>query len=525
MSLGNLFYYRPGTESRSHVIECDVCVYGGNAAGIMAAIQIHRAGYRAVVVEFGSYIGGLTTGGLGATDIGNKQAIGGLAREFYRELGKYYGEEESWTFEPHAAAETLSRLAEEAGVPVYFRQALRAVRKKDTEIREIEMEDGTIYRARRFIDASYEGDLMAMAGVSYTVGREGNQAYGETFNGIHYGHPNHNFLRFVDPYKIAGDPGSGLCEGITEDDSGLQGEGDRRLQAFNFRLCLTDREDICTPFPCPPNYDPERYVLLSRYLKTGVWDALYLSKPLPNGKTDTNNFGAFSTDHIGQNHDWPEACYSRREEIFQDHVSYQMGLLYFLAHDSSVPAWIREELKGWGLAKDEFQSTGGWPHTLYVREARRMVSDYVMTEHHAVGRVVVEDAIGLAAYQMDSHHCRRVVRGGRVCNEGNVEIGGFGPYPISYRSICPREVECTNLLVPWCLSASHIAFGSIRMEPVGMVLGQSAAIAALLSIEGERPVQSIEMASFQERLRKAGQVIDAPEKLWIRGINAYRQRR
>jgi hypothetical protein len=476
----------------------------------MAAVQLKKLGHSVVVAEFGLHLGGLSSGGLGATDIGNKQAIGGLARQFYRDLGAHYGQEESWLFEPSVAEEIFNRYVREHGIPVYFEQHLASVKKDGNRIVEIAMEDGTVYRARIFIDASYEGDLMGRAGVSFHVGRESNATYGETYNGVHFGHPNHQFNRFVDPYKIAGQPGSGLCWGISSDDPGQQGEGDHRIQAYNFRVCLTNRDDNKQPFPCPSDYDPERYVLLARYLATGVWDALALTICMPNGKTDTNNCGGFSSDNIGRNYDWPTGDCATRERLFQDHVTYNLGMLYFLANDPSVPKFVREDTAQWGLPKDEFVKTGGWPHQLYIREARRMVSDYVLTEHNVVCREKVKDGIALAAYGMDSHCCQRVVRGGRVCNEGNVEIHGFRPYPIPYRAIRPREKECANLLVPWCISASHIAFGSFRMEPVGMVVGQSAAFAAALALKDSCPVQRISVDELQKQLRGAGQFIEDP---------------
>jgi len=517
-----LSYYKPLPKSDTpNHYEADVCVFTANASGIIAALKLRRAGYKVALIEPGTEIGGLTASGLGATDFGRKEAFGGMARQFYRDVGAHYGREESWTFEPHVAEAVFQRYLDEADISVHFRQHLAEVRKERNEIRELIMENGDRFRARYFIDASYEGDLLAKAGVSYTVGRESNEVYGETFNGMQFGHPNHNFRRFVDPYKIEGDPTSGLCHGISEDNSGREGDGDHRIQAYNFRLCLTDRDDIRLPFPCPPDYDPERYEILRRYIRAGVWDALWLNKEMPNRKSDTNNFGAFSTDHIGANHAWPEASYAEREAIFQDHVNYQMGLLYFLANDPGIPAFVREEVNRWGLAGDEFRKTGGWPHALYIREGRRMVTDYVMTEHHAFGRFVAEDAIGLAAYQMDSHNCRRIVLGGRVYNEGNVELGGFNPFGISYRSICPRERECANLVVSWCVAASHIAFGSIRMEPVGMVLGESAAEAVIMAMENQSPVQRINVQELRQRLAKAGQVVDPPFLPAYRGIRPF----
>lgn len=519
-----LSYYKPLPKSETpNRYEADVCVYTANASGIIAAVKLRRAGYTVALVEPGTEIGGLTAGGLGATDVGRKEAFGGMSRQFYRDLGAYYGNEENWTFEPHVAEAVLQRYLDEAGITVHFRQHLAEALKEGNEIRELVMENGDRFRAKYFIDASYEGDLLAKAGVSYIVGRESNDVYGETFNGMHFGHPNHNFRRFVDPYKIEGDPSSGLCYGISEDSSGRHGDGDHRVQAYNFRLCLTDRDDIKIPFPCPPDYDPERYEVLRRYIRAGVWDALWLNKEMPNRKSDTNNFGGFSTDHIGANYAWPEASYAEREAIFQDHVNYQMGLLYFLANDPDLPAFVREDVGRWGLAGDEFRKTGGWPHALYVREGRRMVNDHVITEHHAFGRFVADDSIALAAYQMDSHNCRRIVLGGRVYNEGNVELGGFNPFGISYRSICPREKECANLIVSWSIAASHIAFGSIRMEPVGMALGESAAEAIILALETQAPVQQVSVKELRQRLAKAGQIIHPPHLPVHAGVRPFAQ--
>jgi len=476
----------------------------------MAAIHASRRGRSVILAAFGSHVGGLTSGGLGATDIGNKDAIGGISREFYQRLGKHYGKDESWTFEPRVAERLFLEMLAEAGVDVRYEQHLIAVRKEGSRIIEISMESGERYSAEMFVDATYEGDLLAMAGVSFHVGREDNSRYDEIFNGCHLGHPNHNFKRFVDPYQVPRDPSSGLLHGISAEAPAPQGTGDHRIQAYNFRICLTNREDNRQPLPCPNGYDPAHYTLLARYLATGVWDVLGLSIAMPNDKTDTNNYGAFATDHIGANYEWPEGSYARREEIFQDHVTYMQGLLWFLSHDESVPAAIREELSEWGLPKDEFPETGGWSRELYIREARRMVSDYVMTEHDCVGSRQAEDPAGLAAYTMDSHNCARVVLGGRAFNEGNVEMGGFTPYPISYRSLVPKESECSNLLVPWALSASHIAFGSIRMEPVFMVLGQSVAEAAHLAIRSKTSVQKVDYETLKKELLAAGQVLKWP---------------
>jgi hypothetical protein len=509
-----LRYYYPLPAPKEVLdIETDLCVYGATPAGIAAAIQARRMGKTVVLLSFDTHLGGMTSGGLGATDIGNKAAVGGIAREFYRRLGTHYGKEESWTFEPSVAEETLRALCRENGVRWLYEQRLTGVRKDGNRIAALTTEGGHTFRARYFIDATYEGDLLARAGVSYTVGREANSKYNETLNGVHFGHPGHNFRVPVDPFVTPGDPKSGLLAGISADPPGEQGDGDRRVQAYNFRLCMTKAPDRL-PFPKPAGYDPARYELLARYIaaRGGQMDALNLTKMMPNGKTDTNNYGGFSSDNIGRNYDWPDADYPTRERLFQDHVTYQQGMMWFLCHDERVPENVRATAKEWGLPRDEFTATSGWPHQLYVREARRMVSDMVMTEHHCRHKETVPDGIGLAAYQMDSHNCQRVARQESgvwtARNEGNVEVPPAAPYAISYRAIVPRERECANLLVPVCLSASHIAYGSIRMEPVFFVLGQSAATAACLALDmGGGPVQQVNVAALQKRLRADHQVL------------------
>ncbi len=505
------YYVGGGTVENRQAVEIDVCIYGGCAAGVIAAVELAERGHRVAIVEFGRHLGGLTSGGLGATDIGNKGAIGGLARRFYQLLGKEYGKEESWTFEPHVAERLFEGLVSSGGIDVYFERQLSAVRKEGNRIAEIICEGGEKFRAKIFIDSSYEGDLLAKAGVSYHVGREANATYGETLNGVHFGHPNHNFSVPVDPYVEEGKPESGLLIGVSSAKLAPQGSGDSLVQAYNFRSCLTNVPDNRRAFPKPSGYNPARYTLLARYLREGVWDVLKLSTPMPNGKTDTNNFGGFGTDNIGANHAYPEAGYAKREEIFQDHVTYQLGLFWFLANDPRVPAAIREEMNEWGLPKDEFVETGGWPHQLYVREARRMISDFVMTEHQCVGSRPVEDPIAVAAYTMDSHNCQRLAVDGQVKNEGNVESWGFAPYGISYRAIVPRERECANLIVPVCLSASHIAYGSIRMEPVFMVLGQTAALAAHIALENNSPVQRVDYPALRSLLLDRGQILEWTE--------------
>ncbi|MBL7647165.1 MAG: FAD-dependent oxidoreductase [Candidatus Hydrogenedentes bacterium] len=489
----------------------DIVIYGGTSGGVAAAVQASRMGKTAIIIEPGQHLGGLSSGGLGATDIGNKAAIGGISREFYKRLGKHYGNEENWTFEPHVAEATFEAMIAEAKVPVVRGERLdlkNGVKKRKGAIKSIRMESGKTYRGKVFIDATYEGDLMAKAGVPYHVGRESNATYGETLNGVQTKQAiYHQFEVPIDPYIVPGDPSSGLLPHIQAEGPGEEGSGDHRVQAYCFRMCLTNNPENRMPFPKPANYRGDDYELLLRYLNAGHWTVMKLSKDMPNAKTDTNNKGAFATDFIGGNYDYPDGDYATRDRIIQAHKDYQQGLMWFLANDPRVPKAVHDEMQQWGLPKDEFTDNGGWPHQLYIREARRMISDYVMTEHNCTGVRTVDDAVSLAAYTMDSHHMQRYVKDGRVVNEGDVEVGGFEPYPISYRSIVPRKKDCANLLVPVCLAASHIAYGSIRMEPVFMILGQSATTAAAMAIDDGVALQEVDVHRLQERMRADGQVL------------------
>jgi len=514
---------------------CDVVVYGGTAGGVVAALTVARAGHSVLLIEPSRHLGGMTSGGLGATDIGNKRVIGGLAREFYRRLGRHYSqptawtrqkresyksgrqqanENEMWTFEPGVAEATLRTMCAEAGVRVLYGERLdleKPLLRDGQRLQALWLESGRQVAGRIFIDAGYEGDLLARAGVSHHVGREANSVHGETLNGVQIANATkHQFKVAIDPYVEPGNPASGLLPGIHGGTPGQDGEGDSRVQAYNFRMCLTDDPANQIPFPKPEGYDAGRYELLLRYIQAGVWDAFCSNIPMPNRKSDCNNCGAFSTDFIGGNSDYPRANHRRREEIVREHARYQQGLMYFLANDPRVPETIRREIGTWGLCRDEFTDNGGWPHQLYIREARRMVTDHVMTQRHCQGEERVTDSVGMAAYTMDSHNVQRYARDGRVFNEGDVQVGGFPPYPISYRSLVPRESECTNLLVPVCLAASHIAYGSIRMEPVFMVLGESVGEAAHLALTNEIPVQQVAYPALRERLLKAGQVLELP---------------
>ena len=493
----------------TRTLEYDICVYGGTSSGVIAAYSAAMQGKTVVVVEPGHRAGGLSSGGLGQTDIGNKQAVEGLSLDFYRRVGQHYGELEKWIFEPKVALDIFNGYIERGGVDMLYGHRILSADKHGTRIESIRLQDTgkplgrTVVRAKQYIDSSYEGDLMARAGVSYVVGREGNDLYGETWNGVHM-RPTHQFPDGVDPYVIKGDSTSGLLWGISDGTLAPEGSGDDKVQAYNFRICLTDEAGNSLPIERPADYDPARYELLLRLIEARGSDDLnsYISMShMPNRKTDINNNGGFSTDMIGMNHHYPEASYRQREKIFDEHLSYTLGLLYFLGHDERVPETMRREMLRWGLPKDEYTDNGHWTPQLYIRESRRMVGEYVATQADCENRTTVEDGVGMAAYTMDSHNCQRIVihKDGRamVKNEGDVQIGIGSPYPVSYRSITPKREECTNLLVPVCLSASHIAYGSIRMEPVFMVLGQSAAKAACLAIDNNTEVQKIDVAQIQ----------------------------
>ncbi|UCG27034.1 MAG: FAD-dependent oxidoreductase [Bacteroidales bacterium] len=494
----------------------DVIVYGGTSGGVIAAVSASRLGNSVLLISPGYHLGGLTSNGLGATDIGNKAAIGGMAREFYARIFKYYNNGDSgtqWRFEPHVAETVFLETIREAEVPVVYGERLKldnGVVKSGAVIEEIEMESGIRYKAKVFIDATYEGDLMAVAGISYTCGREGNDKYKETLNGVQTSNAvHHQFIEKIDPYIVPGDSSSGLLHGIQEEGPGPEGSSDHRIQAYCFRLCTTDSAENRRPWPKPEEYDESKYQLLIRNFEAGDHRIPWSKILMPNRKTDCNNNFAVSTDYIGMNYSYPDGNYTQREEIFKMHESYQKGLMWTLANHPRVPEHIREHFSTWGLASDEFADNDNWPRELYIREARRMIGEYVMTQHNCQGRQVATDAAGLAAYTMDSHHVQRYVDSlGFVRNEGDVQVGGFDPYPVSYRSIVPKQEECTNLFVPFCLSASHIAFGSIRMEPVFMVLSETASIAASMAIERKTDVQAINYNELRGKLIEAGQILE-----------------
>lgn len=494
--------------------EYDLCVYGGTASGIVAADAAAKMGLNVVVVEPTCRIGGMTTGGLGRTDIGNKQVVQGLALKFYRECGKRYGNLENWVFEPRVAKEVMDEFARSPRIKVITNRHFVNAKTKNGKIISLTAAgegDTLTFKAKWFIDASYEGDLMAGAGVSYRTGREANSEYGETWDGVQLLHIYHQFPHGMDPFVDPGNPSSGLLWGIENHGALPNGTGDDRIQAYNYRICLTDDPDNMIPLTEPANYDPSRYELLARLFKAQPdmrdINQYFIWTPMPNHKTDINNRGAFSTDMIGMSQGYPEGTWEERQSIINAHRDYTLGLLWFYITDPRVPSNLKEFVSKWGLPKDEYTECGNWTPQLYIRECRRMVGEYVATQADCEGRGNATDGIAHAAYNMDSHNCERIItlnKNGKwmVENEGDVEIPGGIPYPISYRSITPVRGECTNLVVPVCCSATHIAYGSIRMEPVFMCLGQAAGIAVgLAQKEGLSAIQDVDYRKIQEVFR------------------------
>ena len=523
-------------------LQYDVVIYGATSAGVVAAVQAARLGKSVLVVGPDRHLGGLTSGGLGFTDTGDKSVIGGLSRDFYHRVWQKYQEPGAWKwqprdeygnkgqgtpaidgaqrtmwiFEPHVAEQVFEDLVREYRIPVVRDEWLdrtAGVSRSGSRLVSIRMLSGRTYAARMFIDATYEGDLMAAAGVEYRIGREAQSTYGETWNGVQTGvlHHRHHFgvlKQKISPYVVPDDPGSGVLPRISTDPPGEHGAADTRIQAYCYRYCVTDHPDNRMPFPRPEGYDARQYELLLRIYDAGWRETFQKFDPIPNRKTDSNNHGPFSSDNIGFNYDYPEASYERRREILKEHETYQKGWLYFIANDPRVPEEVQAEMRRWGLPKDEFADNGGWPHQIYVREARRMVGQFVMTEHELLKRRPTPDSIGMGSYTIDSHNVQRYITpDGGVQNEGDIGVSTNGPYAIAYGAIVPKRGQADNLLVPVCVSSSHIAFGSIRMEPVFMVLGQSAATAAALAIDRGTAVQDLPYAVLRARLLQDGQVL------------------
>lgn len=517
----------------------DIIIYGGTSAGVIAAVQAKKMGKSVIIISPDEHLGGMSSGGLGFTDSGNTGAIGGLARKFYENLYEYYSDEirwkwqkkdefsslgqgspaidhaarVCWCFEPKAAEYVFDKFVKDYEIEVHRGEWLDRKRGVFTElgnIKTITTLSGGVYSGKVFIDATYEGDLMAASGVSYHVGREANSVYGESWNGVQTGvlHHDHWFKRDVSPFVEEGNPASGLLPGVSADDPGNYGDRDSKIQAYCFRMCLSNHPDNRVKFSKPKDYDPAEYELFLRAWGEGMDDFFSKYDSIPNCKTDTNNHGPVSTDYIGMNWDYPEANYQHRKAIILNHERYQKGLMYFLQKDSRVPDCIHSEMQNWGLPMDEFVDNGNWPHQLYIREARRMIGQFVMTEHEVMGNSAVEQPVGMGSYALDSHNVQRYVKeDGFVQNEGDIGVYPEGAYGIDYRCLVPKLGEIQNLLVPVCLSSSHIAFGSIRMEPVFMVLGQSAATAAALTIDNEQAVQEVDYQELKERLLKDQQIL------------------
>lgn len=522
----------PAAEARK---QADVVIYGATSAGVAAAVQVSRMGHSVILIEPGQHVGGLTSGGLGFTDSGDKRAIGGISREFYQRIRKHYdnssawtqerpqnypryrpADDAMWTFEPKVAEQVFRQMLTEARVELLQGERLNrssGVTVADNQIQQIVMESGLVLAGQQFIDATYEGDLMAAAKVKYSIGREANSVYGETLNGnqVRANTHNHRFLKPVDPFRVPGDRSSGLLPGIEDAGAGIEGSGDHRVQAYCFRMCMSKSPANRRPFPKPEGYDEQVYELLLRNFEAGDLRVPLSPDMMPNLKTDTNNNCAVSTDYLGGNYRYPEADYAERAAIIRDHETYQKGLMWTLANHPRVPASVRSEMAQWGLPLDEFTDNDNWPHQLYIREARRMVSDYVMIEQDCRRERMAQDSVGLGSYNMDSHNVRRFVTAeGTVQNEGDVQVSPGGAYLISYRSVVPAKGQVENLAVPVCLAASHIAYGSIRMEPVFMVLGQSVATAAVMALESKCSLQDVPYPSLRARLLRDGQVLDLP---------------
>ncbi|MFN9725829.1 MAG: FAD-dependent oxidoreductase [Planctomyces sp.] len=522
----------PAAEARK---QADVVIYGATSAGVAAAVQVSRMGHSVILIEPGQHVGGLTSGGLGFTDSGDKRAIGGISREFYQRIRKHYdnssawtqerpqnypryrpADDAMWTFEPKVAEQVFRQMLTEARVELLHGEQLNrssGVTVADNQIQQIVMESGLVLAGQQFIDATYEGDLMAAAKVKYSIGREANSVYGETLNGnqVRANTHNHRFLKPVDPFRVPGDRSSVLLPGIEDAGAGIEGSGDHRVQAYCFRMCMSKSPANRRPFPKPEGYDEQVYELLLRNFEAGDLRVPLSPDMMPNLKTDTNNNCAVSTDYLGGNYRYPEADYAERAAIIRDHERYQKGLMWTLANHPRVPASVRSEMAQWGLPLDEFTDNDNWPHQLYIREARRMVSDYVMIEQDCRRERMAQDSVGLGSYNMDSHNVRRFVTAeGTVQNEGDVQVSPGGAYLISYRSVVPAKGQVENLAVPVCLAASHIAYGSIRMEPVFMVLGQSVATAAVMALESKCSLQDVPYPSLRARLLRDGQVLDLP---------------
>lgn len=491
----------------------DLIVYGATASGVMSAYSAAKEGLHVILLEPRNHVGGMVTGGLSATDLGQFKVIGGYARDFYVQAAAHYGvtnldQAANWRSEPHVDEEIFRKMLADAHVDLRFHERLKehgGVQLQGRQIRSISTMDGRQWTAKIFADCSYEGDLMAEAGVKYTYGRESSDQYGESLAGVRDKTTGHQFSWPLSAY----DDHNRLLREINPGPLALAGSGDKLVQAYNFRLILTKDPSDQVPFSRPKGYDPARFALLRRYLaefekNRGRVPNLHdvtNPVPIPNNKADFNNNGPVSTDYIGHSWTFPDASSAEKQAIWDDHLLYTQSFFYFLATDPSVPATLRQEVHQWGLPKDEFADTDHWPDQLYIRESRRMIGAYVMRQDDLQTQRTKPDSIGMGSYNSDSHNIERVATpDGHVTNEGDVEVP-VKPYEIPYRVLLPSEPALQNLLVPVCLSATHVAYSSLRMEPQYMIMGQAAGVAASLAIHKSVSVEDVPIEALQANLR------------------------
>ncbi len=510
--------------AESHKPSVDLLVYGGTASGVVTAYTAAKQGFKVVLLEPGSHLGGMVTGGLSATDVAYFPIIGGYAREFYREAAAQYNvhtlaRHENWLSEPHVGEAIFQRWLKDAGVEVHLHERLMetdGASLKGTRILTVTTEDGKRWPAKIFADCTYEGDLMAQAHVQYTVGREGIDVYGEDLAGVRTETPLHQFQ-----WKISGyDEHGKLLPEVGSQPMGVQGSGDRKVQSYNFRLILTDDPANRRAWTEPKGYDGARFELLARYLQ--LWKAHEGREPtfhdvtnpvmISHRKGDFNNQGAFSTDYLGKSWTYPDASYSERKRIWDDHMLYTQSFFWFLASDPRVPKSLRNEVNSWGRAKDEFVDNDNWPPQLYIREGRRMIGLYVMRESDLQVNRTKPDSIAMGSYNSDSHNVQRVVLpDGSARNEGDVQVA-VRSYEIAFGTIIPRRQQTDNLLVPVCFSASHVAYSSLRMEPQYMMIGQAAGDTAALALRSGKPVADIDIAQLQQLLHAQGAILHLSER-------------
>ncbi|MFO1485626.1 MAG: FAD-dependent oxidoreductase [Verrucomicrobiaceae bacterium] len=505
--------------------QADVIVYGATPGGFCAAIAAAREGASVVLLEPTAHVGGVNTGGLCFSDSNQtvRSTVMGLFDEWHARVEKDYQQRgvklpyqvsvkdhTHWTYEPHVAAKITQEMLDEAGVKVLTKRVLKSVAKSGAHITQITTSDGE-FTAKVFIDGTYEGDLMAASGVSWAIGREGRKAFGEPLAGKQY--PKAKMA--ISGLDAAGKP----LPLITTMDAGPEAEGDKNVMVYSFRLCVTKDAANRVPFPKPANYDPERFEAVRRYFaqeKRPIlpWD-LY---PLPGNKFDANNgIGKqFSMGLVGACNGWSEADEAGRAKIWEAHKQYTLEFYHFLTTDAAVPEHIREEMSELGLCHDEFADYDHWSPQLYVREGRRMIGEYIISQKDIMDEPKKDDPIVVSSFPIDSHDCQRVGTGEFVVDEGTImpqrmagRKHGY-PYHIPYRAITPKASECTNLLVPVALSCTHVGISSIRVEPTWMILGQSAGIAAALSAKQNLAVQKLPYPALRERLLAQKQVLDLP---------------